>query len=113
MKALMKDTIKIQKRRVRKLLSTKLSSKNIILAINVCCVSLLRYSGGLVQWTQSELYNVDVMTGKQLTMHGGFSRKGDIDWLYVPRKLGGRGLISVCYAIERSLKNQEKNIRTG
>ena len=60
------------KRRVRKLLPTKLLSKNIILAINVYYVSLLRYSGGLVQWTQSELYNVDVMTRKHLTMHGGF-----------------------------------------
>ena len=64
------------------------------------CVSLLGYSGGVVQWTQSELYNMDVMTRKKVTMHGGFSRKDDIDRLYVPRKLGGRGLISVCYAIE-------------
>ena len=38
-------------------------------------------------------------------MHGGFSRKGDIDWLYVPRKLGERGLISVCYAIEHEKRN--------
>jgi len=90
------------KQRVRKLLSTKLSSKNLILAINVYCVSLLCYSGGLVQWTQLELYNMDVMTRKQLTMHGGFSRKGDIDRLYVPRKLG---LISVCYAIEHEKRN--------
>jgi len=77
----------------------------IILAINVYCVSLLRYSGGLVQWTQSELYNMDVLTRKQLIVHGSFSRKGDIDRLYVPRKLDGRGLISVCYAIEHEKRN--------
>ena len=49
---LMKDMLtKEYKRRVRKLLRTKLYSRNVISAINVCAVSLLRYSGGIVNWT--------------------------------------------------------------
>ena len=43
------------KRRVRKLLRTKLTSRNLILAINTYAVPLLRYSGGIIKWTQAEL----------------------------------------------------------
>ena len=52
----MKD--KIQKeylRRTRKLLETKLSSRNIIKGINTWAVPLLRYSGPFLQWTSVEL----------------------------------------------------------
>ena len=46
---LMKDMLtKEYKRCVRKLLCTKLYSRNVISAINVCAVSLLRYSGGII-----------------------------------------------------------------
>jgi len=45
----------------------------IIIIINVCAVSLLWYSGGIVNWTQAELHKLDVNTRKLLTiMHGGF-----------------------------------------
>lgn len=86
--------------RVRKLLCTKLTNRNLILAVNMYCVSLLCYSGGIVSWSQADLYKLDEMTRKQFTMHGEFSRNSNIDSFYVPRKLGGRGLVSVNYAIE-------------
>ena len=75
------------------------------MAINTFCVSLLRYSGGIVGWTQAELHNLDVMTRNQFTLHGGLARKGDTDRLYVSRKLGGRGLISIHYAVEHEKHN--------
>jgi len=67
------------KKRVRKLLHSKLTSKNLILAINTYAVPLL---GGIVKWTQAELKHLDVCTRKFLTMFGGFSRNGDVDCLY-------------------------------
>ena len=52
----MKD--KIQKeypRRTRKLLETKLNSRNLIKGINTWAVPLVRYSGYFLKWTRSEL----------------------------------------------------------
>ena len=80
--------MKEYKQHIRKLLCTKLCSRNVVSAINVCAVSLLRYSGGIVNWTQAELQKFDVITRKLFTMHGGFCMNGDVDRLYVPRKKG-------------------------
>ena len=93
------------KRRVRKLLQTKLTSRNLFLALNTYAVPLLRYSGGIVKWTQAELKHLDVCTRKLLTMFGGFSRNGDVDRLYVPRRIGGRGLVSAHYVVEHEKRN--------
>ena len=92
--------MKEYKRRIHKLLCTKLYCRNVISAINVCAVSLLWYSGGIINWTQAELRKLDVCTRKLLTMHGGFCMNSDVDRLYVPRMKGGRGLISATLAIE-------------
>ena len=54
----MKD--KIQKeylRRTRKLLETKLSSRNLIKGINTWTVPLVRYSGLFLKWTRDEPNN--------------------------------------------------------
>ena len=56
----MKD--KIQKeylRRTRKLLETKLSSRNLIKGINTWAVPLVRYSGPFLKWTRDELKQMD------------------------------------------------------
>ena len=56
----MKD--KIQKeylRRNRKLLETKLSSRNLIKGINTWAVPLVRYSGPFLKWTRDELWQMD------------------------------------------------------
>ena len=66
----MKD--KIQKeylRRTRKLLETKLSSRNLIKGINTWAVPLVRYSGSFLKWTKHELKQMDQITRKQMTMH--------------------------------------------
>ena len=53
---------KIQKeylRRTRKLLETKLNSRNLIKEINTWVVSNVRYSGPFLQWTRDELKQMD------------------------------------------------------
>ena len=44
-------------------------------------------------WTVGELKSLDQKTRKLLIIHGVFHPMSDIDRLYVPRKIGGRGLI--------------------
>ena len=51
-----KDTIwKEYLRRTRKLLSTKLSCRNLIKGINTWAVPLVRYSGPFLKWSKEEL----------------------------------------------------------
>ena len=52
----MKDiTRKEYLRKTRKLLETKLSSRNLIKRINIWAVPLVRYSGPFLKWTREEL----------------------------------------------------------
>ena len=83
------------KRRVRKLLETKLNSENLIKAINTWAVSLLRYSAAFLDWTKEEIQGLDRNTRKLMTMHKALHPKSDVDRLYLKRKDGGRGLLSI------------------
>ena len=66
----MKDMIRKEYlRRTRKLLETKLSSRNLIKGINTWAVPLVRYSGPFLKWTREELKQMDQRTRKLMTMH--------------------------------------------
>ena len=83
------------KRRLRLILKSKLNGKNKIQAINNWTVALLRYGAGIINWIVDELKKMDRTTTKTLTVYGAFHSKSDIDRLYLKRKHGGRGLISI------------------
>ena len=50
---------------------------------------------GILDWTKQELENLDIKTGKILTVSGSFHINRDVDRLYCYRKNGGRGLSSI------------------
>ena len=66
-----------------------------IVAINTWAVPLIRYTAGVVKWTQAGMEALDVSTRKLLAMHKCFNVNDNIHRLYVPRKLGGYSLLSV------------------
>ena len=107
----MKD--KIQKaylRRTRKLLVTKLFSRNIIERINTWAVLLVRYSGLFLKWTREALKQMDRGTRKLMTMHKTLHPKDDVDRLYVPWKQGGRGLASMEDNVDSTIRRLEDYI---
>ena len=114
-----KKTIKEYKRRLRLILKSKLNGKNKITAINTWAVAVFRYGAGILQWKESELKNVDRKSRKTMTMYGALHPKSDVDRLYIKRKVGGRGLMSVecCVREENSLgcyvANSEENLIKG
>ena len=55
----------------------------------------MRYTAGVLDWGIGALKKIDVKTRKTMTMHGAFHRKSNVDRLYMKRKDGGMGLISV------------------
>ena len=82
----MKDRIKKEYLgRTRKLLVTKLSSRNLIKGINTWAVPLVRYSGPFFKWTRDELKQMDLRTRKLMTMHKAWHPRDDDDRLYVSR----------------------------
>ena len=105
---------KIQKeylRRTRKLLETKLNSRNLIKGINTWAVTLVRYSGPFLKWTSDELKKMDQRTRKLMTMHKALHPRDDVDRLYVSRKEGGRGLASIEDSVDASIQRLKDYIQ--
>ena len=103
----MKEKItKEYKRRQRLILKSKLNGRNKVTAINTWAVAIFRYGAGIIQWKASELKDLDRKSRKTMTMYGGLHPKSDVDRLYVKRKEGGRGLISV----ERCIREEENSL---
>ena len=96
---------KIQKenlRRTRKLLETKLNSRNLIKGI---------YPGPFLKWTRDELKQMDQRTRKLMTRHKVLHPRDDVDRLYVSRKEGGRGHASIEDSVDASIQRLEDYIQ--
>ena len=94
-------------RRLRKVLKSKLNRGNLVRGDNALAVSLLRYSAAFVSWRKSELQAIDRKTRKLFAIYGALHRKSDVDRLYLPRKEGGRGLISIEDCVELAIRGLE------
>ena len=88
------------KKRVRKIWSSELSAYNKHIAHNVFALPVLTPTFGIICWTIQEIENLDIITRKILNRTGNFHQSSDIDRLYLPRKMGGRGLKSIKLAYE-------------
>ena len=107
----MKDKIRKEYlKTTRKLLETKLSSRNFIKGINTWAVPLVRYPGPFLKWTRDELKQMDQRTRKLMTMHKALHPRDDIDRLYVSRKEGRRGLASIEDSVDASIQRLEDYI---
>ena len=93
-------------KRVKLVAKSKLYGGNLIKAIKAWAIGVVRYSAGILDWSDRELkvmdVKMDVKTRKRLTMFGAFHKKGSVPRLYMKRKDDGRGLISVfdCVKLE-------------
>ena len=83
------------KKKLKNILKSELNSKNIMTAINEYVNPVLAYTFGIVNWTEQDIKSADILVRKKLNMNRMFEIKSDVDRLYTPRKMGGRGLISV------------------
>jgi len=62
-------------------------------------VSLVHYTAGIINWRKDELEAMDRKTRKMMTIYNSLHPRADVDRLYIPRKHGGRGLISIQQSI--------------
>ena len=87
--------VKDAKTKLRKLLETELNGRNLVMSINECVLPVITYSFGIINWLESDLKACDVQIRKLMNMYKALEIKSDVDRIYVPRKQGGRGLLSV------------------
>ena len=87
-------------KRLRKILKSKLNGGNSIKAINSWAVPVIRYTAGIIDWTKSELDELDRKTRKIMSANRALHPQSDVDRLYLPRKIGGRGLIQIKQTVE-------------
>ena len=69
-------------------------------------MAVFRYGAGILQWKESELKDVDRKLKKAITIYGALHPRSDVDRLYVKRKEGGRGLMTV----EGCVKEEENSL---
>ena len=90
--------------RLRKVLKSKLKGGNSVQGVNIWAVSLLRYSAAFIIWRKCELQTIDRKTRTLVTIYGGLHPKSDADRLYILRKDGGRGLITIEDCVELAVR---------
>ena len=95
------------------ILKSKLNGRNKVTAINTWAVAIFRYVAGIIQWKASELKDLDRKLRKTMTMYGGLHPKSNIDRLYVKRKEGGTGLLSVARCIREEENSLQKTLLEG
>ena len=93
------------RKRLRKILKSKLNGGNIIKAMNTWATPVIRYTAGVINWTQAELADLDRKTRKLMTANGALHPKSDVDRLYLKRKEGGRGLQQIAQTVEEEIRS--------
>ena len=88
-------------KRVQKLCKLKLNTSNLIQGINTWAVSVVRYSAEILEWAIKELQNLDRKTRKITNINRCLHSRSNVARFYIPRKQGGRGLISIEECDER------------
>ena len=96
-------------RRIRKVFKSKLNGGKLVRGVNTWAVSLLRYSAAFASWRKSELQAIDRKIRKLFTIYGALHPKSDVV-RYIPRKEGGRCLISIEDCVELAIIGLEVHI---
>ena len=69
-------------------------------------MAVFRYGGGILQWKETELKDVDRKPNKTMKMYGVLHLKSDVDRFYIKRKEESRGPMRV----ERCLREEENGL---
>ena len=98
------------KRRVKIVLKSKLNGGNMVSAINTWAVPLIRYSAPFLDWRRDEIKEMDRTTRKIMNMHNAQHPRDSVSRLYLPRKEGGTGPLSVKDCVDLAILGLEDYI---
>ena len=92
-------------RRVRLVLKSELNVANRFEAINTLAVPVVTYSFNIMNWKMSEIKRL------LLTIHRMHHPKADVNRMYLPRKIKGRGLTKLETAYKSTTIGLETYLR--
>lgn len=90
--------------RITKVLKTYLNAKAKITAINTWALPILTNTFGVLNWTNTDLDNLDRKVRTTMTKHRIHHPHASINRLYLPRSRGGRGLKNLTIMHNNHLK---------
>ena len=73
---------------------------------------MIRYTAGIVDWTIAELEDLD-RKNQGAHAHRTPHPQSDIDRLYLPRRIGGRGLLQIRQTVEEEIRNLSEYISSS
>ena len=85
----------VYQKRITLLMKTHVNEKNLILALNTWAIFVIKYTAAFLDWTKEETKELDRWTRKQLLARRPLHPKSNVMRIYIKRRYGGRGLISV------------------
>ena len=92
----MKEKVRKEYLRTVKLpAKSKLYGSHLVKIFDSWAIGVVRYRAGVLEWSDRELKQMDVKRRKRLTIGGTFHDKSNVARLYMKRKVGGGGQISV------------------
>ena len=80
-------------------------------AISTLTVPVVTYSFNIINWKISEIKRLDRKTRKLLTIHRMHQPKADVNRMYLPRRIGGRGLTKLETAYKSTTIEMETYLR--
>ena len=92
----------------RKLLKTKLCSRNLIKEINIWVVSLVRYSGRFLKCTREERRKMNQRTRRLITVHKALYTRDDIDSLCQEKENSVTSRIALVHQYKNSVNTLKK-----
>jgi len=81
--------------RLELLLASGLNARNLSKAVNTYAVPVLTYTFGVLNWTINDILEEDRTMRRMLTAHGFHHPKASVRRLYMKRRDGGRGFLSI------------------
>jgi hypothetical protein len=78
-----------------RILKTSLNSRNMIKAINTCAIPVLMYMFGTIEWSDTELEQLNRLMRVVLTKARAHHPRSVVERLYLLQQKGGRGLIDI------------------
>ena len=74
---------------------------------------IIKVSALFLDWIEAELEQMDRKTRKLMTMHQALNPKNDVTRIYLSKKEGGRGLISVEDTVKLNILGLERYVLTS
>ena len=99
--------------RVRLVLKGDLNAANRFEAINTLAVPIVKHSFNITNCKLSEIKKLDTKTKRPLTIHRMHHAKADVNRMYLPRRIGARGLTQLETAYKSTTIGLETYLRNA